>query len=198
MSLLQRNMFEGEEQYTSTKTEHVSIEMSAHGASIIEISQSENGAWSLIQNSPFNRRITMDTPMLISGPVAGNRRMQTPEDPTGTRVRGMVHNCSGGITPWGTVLTCEENILYYFGGESSDEQEVENHKRYNIGYSKAYQWYKVEKRFDVGHIPKQPNRYGWVVEIDPTDPNFTPVKRTALGRFYHESANPILSSMGVW
>ena len=75
------------------------------------------------------------------------------------------------MTPWGTILTCEENILYYFGGEQTDEREKAAYKRYNIGYSKAYIWYKTHKRFDTSHAPKQPNRFGWVVEIDPTDPN---------------------------
>ncbi len=189
-------MFEGEDRYTSKNLDHVAIEMAAHGGSIIEIDQSVDGEWSVIQNSPFNRRITVDTLMRISGPVAGHDRMKTPDDPSGNFVRGMVHNCSGGVTPWGTILTCEENILYYFGGEPKDSREMENYKRYNIGYSKAYSWYKIENRFDVQHAPKQPNKYGWVVEIDPTDPESIPVKRTALGRFYHESANPILNADG--
>ena len=189
-------MFEGQERYTSTNPEHTPIEMAAHGLSIVEVEQSDSGTWSVKRDSRFNRRITLDTQMRISGPCAGNSRLQTPEDPSGTLVRGTIHNCSGGITPWGTVLTCEENILYYFGGQQTDEREMAAYKRYNIGYSKAYIWYQTHKRFDTSHASKQPNRFGWVVEIDPTDPSSVPVKRTALGRFYHESANPIQNSDG--
>ena len=189
-------MFEGEERYTSTNTDHIPIEMAAHGLSVVELIQQPQGGWSVLKSSPFTRRITMDTPMRISGPCAGYSRLQTPEDPSGTVVKGMVHNCSGGLTPWGTILTCEENILYYFGGEQIDSEESAAYKRYNIGYSKAYLWHQKHKRFDTSHASKQPNRFGWVVEIDPTDPNSQPVKRTALGRFYHESANPIQNKDG--
>mgnify|MGYP000206331264 CR=1 FL=1 len=189
-------MFEGQDRYTSRDPVHTDIEMAAHGLSILELQQDKSGRWSVVKNSPFTRRITADTPMIISGPCAGYSRLKTPEDPTGTRVKGTVHNCSGGLTPWGTILTCEENILYYFGGEQLDPEEKMAYKRYHIGYSKAYIWYQTHKRFDLAHAPKQPNRFGWVVEIDPTDPNSMPIKRTALGRFYHESANPIQNHDG--
>ena len=189
-------MFVGEDRYTSTKPEHTPIEMAAHGLSVFEIAQSADGIWSVQKGSKYNRRITLDTEMMISGPCAGHSRLQTPEDPTGTLVKGTVHNCSGGMTPWGTILTCEENILYYFGGEQVDQSEELAYKRYNIGYSKAYIWHQTHKRFDTAHAPKQPNRFGWVVEIDPTDPESIPLKRTALGRFYHESANPIQNKDG--
>ncbi len=189
-------MFEGEDRYTSTNPAHTQIEQQAHGLSVLELRQDDGGQWSVVLDSPFNRRITLDTEMKISGPCAGHSRLQTPEDPTGRLVRGTVHNCSGGVTPWGTILTCEENILYYFGGEQIDESEIAAYKRYNIGYSKAYIWHQTQSRFDTAHAPKQPNRFGWVVEVDPTDPTSKPVKRTALGRFYHESANPIQNSDG--
>ena len=189
-------MFVGEERYTSTKEEHTPIEMAAHGLSIFEVIQSEDGTWTVQTDSKYNRRITLDTEMIISGPCAGHSRLQTPEDPTGTLVKGTVHNCSGGLTPWGTILTCEENILYYFGGDQVDQSEQGAYKRYNIGYSKAYIWHQTHKRFDTAHAPKQPNRFGWVVEIDPTDPTSKPIKRTALGRFYHESSNPIQNKDG--
>lgn len=189
-------MFEGQDRYTSKNPAHTKIEQMAHGLSVLELRQDAVGHWSVVLDSSFNRRITLDTEMQISGPCAGHSRLQTPEDPTGRLVRGMVHNCSGGVTPWGTILTCEENILYYFGGEQTDKSEIPAYKRYNIGYSKAYIWYQTQPRFDTAHAPKQPNRFGWVVEIDPTDPTSKPVKRTALGRFYHESANPIQNSDG--
>lgn len=188
-------MFEGEDTYVSTNREHASIEMAAHGLSVVEIEEKE-GFWSVKLDSKYNRRITAQTEMRISGPAAGHKRLKTPEDPTGTVVKGTVHNCSGGKTPWGTVLTCEENILYYFEGSREGTAEEQNFARTNIGYSKPYHWSSVEERFSMAHSLHEANRFGWVVEFDPRDPESIPVKRTALGRFYHESANPILNRDG--
>ena len=188
-------MFEGEKVYVAADLKHAPVEMMAHGLSVIEIAE-QDGQWSVQLDSKYNRRITVHTEMKIAGPAAGHPRMKTPEDPTGTIVKGTVHNCSGGKTPWGTVLTCEENILYYFENYIEGTAEEKNFARTNIGYKKPYHWSSFEQRFSVAHSLHEPNRFGWVVEFDPKDPNSVPVKRTALGRFYHESANPILNHDG--
>jgi secreted PhoX family phosphatase len=173
----------------------VAIEKAAAGGSVIEIKK-ENGKWGVVPNSKYVRRIDADTPMEITGPAAGDKRLQTKADPTGKKVLGMVNNCSGGLTPWGTWLTCEENFHGYFWGKlEADHPEARNYKRYGVP-STAYAWGKFEDRFDITKEPNEANRFGWIVEIDPFAPASVPKKRTALGRNKHEGAAGILSKDG--
>jgi secreted PhoX family phosphatase len=163
------------------------IEMAAHGGSVLEVKR-DNGKWSVVPSSQFARRIDASTPMRISGPAAGHERMKTAADPGGRDVIGMLNNCAGGLTPWGTWLTCEENFHGYFSGKVADNhREARNHKRYGVG-GNWFIWSKWYDRFDVPKEPNEANRFGWIVEIDPFDPSSTPVKRTALGRTKHEGA----------
>ncbi|MGE3148644.1 MAG: PhoX family phosphatase [Pseudorhodoplanes sp.] len=173
----------------------VDIEMAAHGGSVVEIRR-ESGKWRIVGNSRYARRITADTPMDITGPAAGHDRMKTAADPEGRTVLGMVNNCAGGVTPWGTWLTCEENFHGYFWGKLADgHPETRNYKRYGVP-THNYAWGKFNERFDVSKEPNEPNRFGWIVEIDPFDPGSTPKKRTALGRFKHEGAYLVISKDG--
>lgn len=173
----------------------VAIEIAAHGGAVVEIRRVD-GRWQVVRDSKFNRRITADTPMEITGPAAGHDRMRTSADSSGRNMHGMINNCAGGVTPWGTWLSCEENFNGYFWGKVSDEHpEAGNYKRYGIG-TPAYAWGKFHDRFDLAKEPNEPNRFGWVVEIDPFDPNFVPKKRTALGRTKHEGAAGITNSDG--
>ena len=176
--------------------ELVEIEQAAMGNSIVEVF-AVDGQWHVDKNSPFNRRITaLDTVMRLSGPAAGNPRLKTSKDQSGTQVVGTVNNCAGGMTPWGTYLTCEENFNYHFGGElPKDHPETNNYQRYNVPQN-YMAWDKFDKRFDLGSEPNEPNRFGWMVEIDPLDPQSTPVKRTAMGRFKHEGGENIIAEDG--
>jgi secreted PhoX family phosphatase len=211
----------------------VNIEMMAHGGSVVEIRKAD-GRWQVVRDSQYNRRITAETEMEITGPAAGHALLQTSADQTGTRVLGMLNNCAGGVTPWGTWLSGEENFNGYFavavpeeglpvvGPEESYEDPqartkaveerqaalvarrdelvggLENAaalKRYGVpgGW---YAWNKFHDRFDVIKEPNESNRFGWVVEIDPNDPNSMPKKRTALGRMKHEGAETIVNKDG--
>ncbi|WP_089933200.1 PhoX family protein, partial [Candidatus Entotheonella palauensis] len=173
----------------------VDIEMSAHGASILEVNK-VNGKWQVVRGSPYNRRITTrTTEMRLSGPAAGDALMKTVADPTGTRVMGMLNNCAGGITPWGTVLTGEENIRGYFWTEGDPKAVAAPYKRYGIP-GKWYAWGKFHDRFNIDKEPNECNRFGYIVEVDPYDPISLPVKRTALGRCAHEGADVVVNADG--
>lgn len=182
------------EQKPLTK-ELVDVEIAAHGMSVAEIRKID-GKWQLVKDSKFNRRITADTEMLITGPAAGSDRLKTSADATGTKVLGTVNNCAGGITPWGTVMSGEENFHGYFGGElAANHPEAANYDRLGIPDG-TYEWANFYDRFDVAKEPNEPNRFGWMVEIDPSDPNSVPKKRTALGRMKHEGAESIVAKNG--
>ncbi len=180
----------------------VDVEMMGHGGSVVEIARAggksggqSGGSWRVVEDSRFNRRITAETEMEIAGPAGGHPSMRTKADPSGRRVRGMINNCAGGLTPWGTWLTCEENINLYFWGTSNGHPAERHLKRYNIP-SNWSNWAEFHERFDVAKEPNESNRFGWVVEIDPFDPTSMPVKRTALGRFKHEGAGNIVNGDG--
>ncbi len=176
--------------------ELANIEMAAHGGSIVEI-RKENGTWRAVTDSPMNRRISArSTEMELSGPAAGSDRMKTSTDDTGTRVIGTINNCAGGITPWGTYLMAEENFHGYFWGElTEDHPEFANYDRYGVP-GRWYNWGAYHDRFDITKEPNEANRFGWIVEVDPLDPESMPKKRTALGRFRHEGAETIINGDG--
>ncbi|OZG69793.1 transcriptional initiation protein Tat [Hahella sp. CCB-MM4] len=160
----------------------------AHGVSVFEIRKGAANRWSLVKDSKYNRRIHVQTEMELTGPAAGHDLLKTAADTSGKKVFGTMNNCSNGQTPWGTYLTCEENFNGYFGsaneGQESTEQKLYGIKAKGAGYN----WHKHDDRFDFAKNPNEPHRFGWVVEIDPMDPNSKPMKRTALGRFKHENA----------
>lgn len=174
------------DQYTA---DMVRKSQNAHGVSVVEIRRSAAGEWEVVRGS-YNRRITANTPMTMSGPAAGHRLVRTAADPEGRTPLGTVNNCAHGYTPWGTYLTCEENFNGYFRVDpgSYDAEHAALNSEYGVGGDRN-QWTTHDPRFVVTPTnPNEPNRFGWVVEIDPFDPTSTPVKRTALGRFKHEGA----------
>lgn len=141
----------------------VDQEMTGVGVSLIAIKKDSDGLYQFVPDHPYNRRLDANTkiPLLSAQPIVGSRV-----------ARGTLANCSGGKTPWGTVLVCEENFSDYVG-------ERLHGKRTILQTSKnQYQWFT--------HYDMPPEHYGWVVELEP----LTGVarKHTALGRFAHEGA----------
>ncbi|CZE48644.1 twin-arginine translocation pathway signal [Campylobacter geochelonis] len=165
------------------------------GVTVLEIEQNDN-SYQIKQDSPYNRRITALTPMVLTGPVKGDEAVKTANDEKGEFVLGTFNNCGCGKTPWGTYLTCEENFDDFFGSKDTKAQTSESFKRYGIKPKSVYGWEKFDDRFDFKINPNEPNRHGYIVEFDPYNPNFIPKKRTALGRFKHENAEVIIADDG--
>ncbi|MBY5567955.1 PhoX family phosphatase [Rhizobium leguminosarum] len=175
--------------------EQVDVEMAAHGGTIVEIRKT-GGKWQVVADGKYNRRITANTPMEITGPAAGNDRLKTSADATGTRAIGTINNCAGGVTPWGTYIMAEENFHGYFSGALPEgHKEAANYKRYGVPEG-GYEWANFYDRFDLSKEPNEPNRFGWIVEVDVMDPTSAPKKRTALGRTKHEGAESIVAKNG--
>jgi uncharacterized protein len=125
------------------------------GGSVLDIYLSSGEQWYVKQGSALNRRITGDSLAIADGPALQGV----------SNVGGTISNCSGGLTPWNTILTCEENYQDYV---------PENLVSDGVG--------------TVGGLfNKNGTHFGWVVEIDPQDPASIPVKHTWLGRFRHEN-----------
>lgn len=168
----------------------------AHGVSIVEVAETD-GVWSIVVDSPVNRRITADTPMEITGPARGHDLLKTAADPSGTISLGTWNNCGNGRTPWGTYLTCEENFNGYFSSSDAEYKPSAELSRYGVKTEDwGYAWATADERFDISKHPNEPNRAGYIVEIDPFDPTSTPKKRTALGRFKHENAELVVDGSG--
>ena len=99
----------------------VAVTMAAIGCSVIEVRDDGTG-WQVVAGSRYARRITPATPIRIAGPAAGHPLVRTAADPEGRTVLGTFDNCNGGMTPWGTVLSCEEGFDGWFGGDPAKER----------------------------------------------------------------------------
>ncbi|WP_372966041.1 PhoX family phosphatase [Marinobacter sp.] len=179
--------------------DEVRKEIAAHGVSVVHIKRDNNGTWDIVFGSPFNRRVTGGTEMEIRGPLRGYSKLATKFSPQGQRTRGTLNNCSMGPTPWGTYLAAEENWHGYFANKSDSGQPREQ-LRHGVSNASRYDWEladngeEVYSRFDVTpgvgtateDYRNEANTFGYMVEIDPFNPDSAPQKRTALGRFGHE------------
>ncbi|MFE2171085.1 PhoX family protein [Streptomyces sp. NPDC059447] len=192
-------MFKGYDPANPTR-EQVEIAWAAHGLGVVVVQEDHrSGKLTSVSRHELNRRLTATSVFKLTGPAAGSALLKTSADPTGTKVLGTLNNCSGGTTPWGTTLHGEENINQYFAnaGKVTEPVQAARLKRYGVTTGETERkWERFDKRFDVAQEPNEVNRFGWVVELDPYDPNSVPRKRTALGRFKHEGAQPRLTEDG--
>ena len=199
-------MFPGFTSHDALTVEQVRTAMAAHGMSVVELERvDDTGRWVPVDSGrrPYNRRITaLETRFEFTGPAAGSTWLRTAADPSGRTAIGTLNNCAGGVTPWGTVLSGEENFNQYFvGGDAAPAESQPRLARYGISTSSRYpsgnrKWDRADERFDLARHPNEANRFGWIVELDPFDPKSRPRKHTALGRFKHEGANVIVARDG--
>jgi secreted PhoX family phosphatase len=185
-------MFRGYDADHPTRAQ-VEIAWAAHGLSVVAVRGDRwSGGLKPVVGHSLNRRLHTRSEFRLTGPVAGSRFVKTSADPQGRTVLGTLNNCSGGLTPWGTWLTAEENFNQYFGNAEQVTNPVVAARlaRYGIaGGASDRQWETFDRRFDLTKDPNEVNRFGWIIEVDPYDPESTPVKHTMLGRFKHEAAN---------
>ena len=188
----------------------VDKETAIHGVAVIEVAKSA-GKWAYVPGSSQNFRLTALSPIEIAGPARGHAQLITKYSPTGTMTRGTLNNCGTGKTPWGTFLTGEENWFGYFTRGAADDaargndKSVTSLKRYgrSQGAASRHGWetggaddkYQRWNNSKTGasangsdDYRNEMNGMGYIVEIDAYDKTRMAKKRTALGRFAHESA----------
>jgi secreted PhoX family phosphatase len=169
--------------------EQIRASQHAHGIGIVEL-ENRQSKWR-VNRSEFARRIHANTPIRIAGPLSGHRLVSNDKN---NPVLGTLGNCANGETPWGTYLSCEENFNWYFGSRKSFEPTTAQ-LRYGLNETGGrFYWHLFDERFDLNNPAylNESNRFGWVVEVDPFSPDEPPVKRTALGRFKHESISVVM------
>jgi len=203
----------------------VDKELAIHGLSVVEVAANGN-TWAYNAGSPFNRRVTSMTPVVISGPARGSEHLVTAYSTDATAARGTINNCGTGKTPWGTFVSGEENWFGYFHRDAKDDERrgkkdksVVALDRYGrkAGAASRHGWESAGSddkfvRWNNGALAanaqadyrNEMNTFGYVVEMDAYDSRLPVRKRTGLGRFAHESVSfaapvvgrPIVAYMG--
>lgn len=151
----------------------ITAEQDSVGGSLVRVRKAKTGAWEVVKNDPLNRRITART----SIPLVAPREIQGSKTAIGT-----LGNCAGGVTPWKTVLTCEENYQLFYGeseysGAKGKDRKVTPSR---LGWEKF--------------SPNPPEHYGWVVEVNPLTGEAK--KLTAMGRYHREGATCVTAADG--
>jgi secreted PhoX family phosphatase len=188
----------------------VDRETALHGISVVEVRKNA-GKWEYVKDSAYNRRITCLTECQINGPARGNALLKTKYSPDGSKTRGTLNNCGTGKTPWGSFVSGEENWNGYFTRSATDDaargndKSVAALKRYgrSQGAASRHGWetggaddkYQRWNNSKLGtstdgsdDYRNEMNGMGYIVEADPYDKTKPLRKRTALGRYAHESA----------
>ena len=178
--------------------EAVAYMQASVGISVVELVH--DGAWKYVIDSPFNRRITANTPIEMAGPAGRHPLLGGPDDDSPVTALGTLCNCAAGTTPWGTYLTAEENVDIFFGNFDAASLTPDLERAYARleprPRDSRFRWEYADPRFDVAANPHESLKFGWIVEIDPFAPDRPVRKRTALGRLKHEGATAVLARDG--
>ena len=188
----------------------VDRETALHGISVVEVRKA-SGKWEYVKDSAYNRRVTCLSECEINGPAKGNALLKTKYSPDGSKTRGTLNNCGTGKTPWGSFVSGEENWNGYFTRSATDDaargndKSVAALKRYgrSQGAATRHGWETggADDKYQRWNISKlgtstdgsddyrnEMNGMGYIVEADPYNKTKPLRKRTALGRYAHESA----------
>ncbi|MCP9901368.1 DUF839 domain-containing protein [Cyanobium sp. Cruz CV13-4-11] len=160
------------------------------GVGVIELEREAGGAWRR-RPGRFDRRITglsgwRDPAQRLrsSGPAAAvfrRRERLGYDDGLGDAIIGSFANCAGGETPWGTVLSAEENM-------QSQVPEAVHADGSSVSPAARPFAYDGQRLDGLGNpFGLAGNKYGWMVELDPRRPERAAVKHSWLGRFRHEA-----------
>ena len=160
------------------------------GIGVATLQRQGDGRWRRV-NGTMDRRITGlsgwragEQRLQVSGPAAAvfrQSKRQGYDDGLADAVIGSFANCAGGQTPWGTVLSAEENF---------QTQVVEAVYADGSSPSPSRRPFRFDGRRLEGlgnPFGLAGNKYGWMVEVDPRRPDQAAVKHSWLGRFRHEA-----------
>ncbi|MFN8846184.1 MAG: PhoX family protein [Bdellovibrionales bacterium] len=153
--------------------ERLKLERYQVGGSLLHVKKTSAG-WKVIQDSNLSRRYTGETPIPFSN---SNKILGS------SQAKGTLGNCCGGLTPWGTFLSCEENYHHFYGESVFDPA------------TKKYVYKPANHRLAWDTTdPQPPEHYGWVNEINPRTGHIQ--KIVELGRFAHEGATVVTAHDG--
>ena len=160
------------------------------GIGVLELDQGSAG-WRRSNGSRYERRIDglsgLSQPaqaLRCSGPAAAVFRHSEAlgyGDGLGERIIGTFANCAGGSTPWGTVLSAEENF------QSQVSEAVHADGSASSPAARPFRWDGARLDGLGNPFGLAGNKYGWMVEVDPREPTTPAVKHSLLGRFRHEA-----------
>lgn len=138
------------------------------GGSCLRIEKQPGGPWRPVLPHAENFRVDgLNSRLKFTGPAAGTDILLGAEEAIGS-----LGNCGGGITPWGTFCTAEENYKDTWGDPEMNDAPPKSSK----------------------NIQRPSEHYGYICEIDPDTREL--FKHTSLGRFAHENVAFTLSRDG--
>lgn len=148
-----------------------------HGLSGLGINASRKDTYKTVTGWGTKSYQVGDQNYLIGTGPAATQVFNLSADGLGNKIIGTAYNCSGGTTPWGTIMSAEENFqgsTLFFVGVTDTSKPDGTQTGYTSGTTGA----------EFGLVGE---KYGWMVEIDVRNPNVRSRKHTALGRFRHEN-----------